>query len=1389
MSTSKYINGSLSANTLNLKSISGGTSIVNLGIDSLGNVVSGTTDGSSFTGGTVSGETNFTGGLTANTISATTYYNLPTDINVTGGTFSAGTATFTNNTGGTFSVTGFTDGGSTTFTGGTVSGATNFTGGLTANTISATTISGNNIDSVNQIDFNTTATTTHLEGRVHWNDDIKSLEIDTENPNVQIQVGHEMVARVYNGTGTLLTKGTVVYINGVQGQRPTVTRADYSADTTSAAVIGFVAADINNGQNGYIVTYGFLENINTIAYSAGTPLYLFTGGTYSSNKPQAPNHDVRLGKVITSNATTGKIFVTIQNGYELDELHDVRITSATTNDVLVRSSYAGVDVWVNTKTLSGLTYVEATTISVDSIKFNTGSTISSPIAGEVYFDNVEKALSYNTSINEEVKVNLGQQNYIRVFNDSGTEISRGKVLEILSANSGLPSVTLAINAHTGFNVIGVSAENIPNNSEGIVITNGIISDIELTGMTIGSLVYASDTIPGDYVSDVLFSNFPLTARTNSVGYVIQTGTTTGKLFVNVNNENNTLSLTDLERNVLEGNVISTGAFEYTGMTLNSTTTFNVAPLKGWVVDNTNGMALTPNVSSINYVGVTNQTTPYINTNIATFVLITSASTLMLLNTFPTPQQRRENIYLGKVLHPDLSTIQNINNTVDYDVSPMSALRDMWESFNLINEGVVASPNGVNLNINTSYGILWGNGINWSNNQLSPNNVTLSATTVSTFQYRTQTGGTFTNTTTIDNTNYDVGGVVTPVPGTNAYTTQRIYLFSTGVIRIQYGQTYYTTLAKAIAALQTESFNVYQNNKENAVLIGLLTVRDGSTDLSNPNDAVFTFVSKFGEIFGGTAGLSTTSLQQAYNNSTTPEITTDSTLGPLSVKNGAGTADNVTNLYEAVNSGDGVTMFVRADGFIFGTTFNSGDGFTANGAGLTATTVSATTYQNLPIDPNYYVTGFSYSNNVFTIKQSGQSDLTALINNVTGWTVNGNLTVTGNTSSDLVKITQTGSGNAFVVEDSESPDTSMFVVDTSGNVGIGTNSPISKIQISNTATTVSSTLYNATNDFVTLTAQGAAPGFNIVSAGDAETNRGVFKATRSRGTLTTPLVPILNDDTLSLIGAIYDGVTNYSTAGITFEVDGTVTASTAPQRIVLSTGTGSTRTERMRINSEGNVGIGTGTLSPQSPLHVRANSVPSTNETILRLDVLDSPTAYFAVNNGSTIDGVFVPEIIGRQASTTGLNAAIIGGYIDPLQDSGTSVPVTVFRSAVVGNTTVSTRPLFDFRNWTTSVMLMSASGDVGIGTTSPSEKLHVSGNAIITGTTTSGSLSATTISSGTISGDTMVITSTPTTDNTNTQVLTRDPITGIVELVDISSIASSFNYGLANAIMTGNFLT
>ena len=112
------------------------------------------------------------------------------------------------------------------------------------------------------------------------------------------------------------------------------------------------------------------------------------------------------------------------------------------------------------------------------------------------------------------------------------------------------------------------------------------------------------------------------------------------------------------------------------------------------------------------------------------------------------------------------------------------------------------------------------------------------------------------------------------------------------------------------------------------------------------------------------------------------------------------------------------------GSTFNSTFNDVTGLTVNGdltvtgntslQGLTATTISATTYQNLPIDPDTYVTGFSYNTNVFTIKQNnGQPDLTATIDSVTGMTVNGNLTVTGNTSAQGITATTFSSSTVNV----------------------------------------------------------------------------------------------------------------------------------------------------------------------------------------------------------------------------------------------------------------------------------------------------------------------------------------------------------------------------------------
>jgi len=88
-------------------------------------------------------------------------------------------------------------------------------------------------------------------------------------------------------------------------------------------------------------------------------------------------------------------------------------------------------------------------------------------------------------------------------------------------------------------------------------------------------------------------------------------------------------------------------------------------------------------------------------------------------------------------------------------------------------------------------------------------------------------------------------------------------------------------------------------------------------------------------------------------------------------------------------------------------------------------------------------------NEFVIKNgfqsNGNSEITgSLIISGSGLTVTSNITssgllITGSTSGNLVRITQTGAGNAFVIEDSSNPDNTPFIIDSTGSVGIGTNS--------------------------------------------------------------------------------------------------------------------------------------------------------------------------------------------------------------------------------------------------------------------------------------------------------------------------------------------------------------
>lgn len=149
-----------------------------------------------------------------------------------------------------------------------------------------------------------------------------------------------VIVQVRNNTGEMLTKGTVVYINDALGQLPTVAKALATSDATSAQTLGMISADLANNSNGYVTIIGLIQDINTGAYQDGDQLYLSStvAGQFTATKQYAPAHLVYVGVVEYAHAVHGKIFVKVQNGYELDELHNVAAQSPSNGQTIVYNS-------------------------------------------------------------------------------------------------------------------------------------------------------------------------------------------------------------------------------------------------------------------------------------------------------------------------------------------------------------------------------------------------------------------------------------------------------------------------------------------------------------------------------------------------------------------------------------------------------------------------------------------------------------------------------------------------------------------------------------------------------------------------------------------------------------------------------------------------------------------------------------------------------------------------------------------------------------------------------------------------------------------------------------------------------------------------------------------
>lgn len=190
-------------------------------------------------------------------------------------------------------------------------------------------------------------------GKIIYDGASGALSYNLNNSNVPSRIGQTIHAYVHNAEAVQINKGEAVYLYQASGNKASVKLAYNTSDATSAKTFGLAAENIGAGQNGMVICQGVIDGLNTGSYNEGDTLYLgATAGTLTASKPYAPNHLVYIGVVEKANNGNGQIYVKVQNGYELDELHNVNALNPTNNDIIVYSS--GTNLWEKTNILTAI---------------------------------------------------------------------------------------------------------------------------------------------------------------------------------------------------------------------------------------------------------------------------------------------------------------------------------------------------------------------------------------------------------------------------------------------------------------------------------------------------------------------------------------------------------------------------------------------------------------------------------------------------------------------------------------------------------------------------------------------------------------------------------------------------------------------------------------------------------------------------------------------------------------------------------------------------------------------------------------------------------------------------------------------------------------------------
>jgi hypothetical protein len=328
------------------------------------------------------------------------------------------------------------------------------------------------------------------EGRVFYDSEEKTFAIYNNEPDVTLQLGQEIYLRATNKTGVKITNGELCYVNGAQGNRPTVVlaKADFSA---TAKVLAIATHDIDDNATGFFTVFGLVRGLNTNSFTEGDTLYLSdsVAGTFTNIAPTAPSFPIQIGVVTRKSIEEGAILISVGPTDVVGTIviHDLDVNTNLDigGDILFNGAGSGLafgEIFVKdnvvTTSISSAGHTQVTIFTTNGESNNTTSDFT-----ENHIE-ITKAGRYmvNASVSVLNSAGAGHLLHVELFkNDGAVDFDNVHAHRTLSAGSDKGSISLSgiINAAVGDTL------ELWASSDSATAKNVTFEDVTLTAIQVG----------------------------------------------------------------------------------------------------------------------------------------------------------------------------------------------------------------------------------------------------------------------------------------------------------------------------------------------------------------------------------------------------------------------------------------------------------------------------------------------------------------------------------------------------------------------------------------------------------------------------------------------------------------------------------------------------------------------------------------------------------------------------------------------------------------------------------------------------------------------------------------------------------------------------------------